>query len=228
MYPPTDMVGGSRARPRPLDREFLGQIACTDPRLARALLGPTIRPDLLGLGVPECGSWGWQIINLVARFEAGAADQFLTARQNGIIETDLWIRQVTYTVRRPNAFAGSIFKGQSDWFNRQNPNIDFRLIVKSFCRYTIAVDPTPLENIETVFECTCPVGMVLGCSAQLEATFQNLRALAADEVPTEAIISLHGVRLPTSYTACSVEVAVKALIDAGILAGLPEPQQLQP
>jgi hypothetical protein len=193
----------------------LGEVARCDPQLAHAL----IRPDLLGWGEPSCG-WGWEIINLTGRFVDTTADQpNVIGQLNGIVEADLWVRKVTYTVRRPNAFPGNIFKAQSDYFNSQNPNIDFTLTVKSYCRYVISDTFTPLENIEQTFECVCPVGFVLGCSSQMTAQFINRRALAVDENPTEAIISFHAIRLPTRYDSCSIEKAVQALQEQGILQG---------
>jgi len=163
------------------------------------------------------GGWGWEIINLVGRFNDGAANQSVQGQLTGIVETDLWVRKVTYTVQRPNAFAGNIFKAQSDWYNRLNPNINFTLSVKSYARYMISPEPTPLENIEQVFECVCPIGFVLGCSTQMSAFFTNLRAFAADEVPTIATITMHAIRLPTRYDSCGVNQAVTALQKYGLL-----------
>ena len=177
---------------------------------------PVVRPDLIGWGEPSCG-WGWEIINLTGTWTSGAADQLVEGQMTGIVEADLWIRKVMYTVQRPLAFPGSVFKAQSDEMNKKNPNINFELTVKSYCQYVIANTPTPLENIEVAFECVCPVGFVLGCSSQMSAQFTNLRALADDEIPTNAVISFHAVRLPTRYDNCGVNVAVAELMAAGLL-----------
>lgn len=197
----------------PLQPGFLGQVAQCDPQLASAI----IRPDLLGWGEPSCG-WGWQILNVSGRWTGGAADQNIPyTLAEGIVEADLWVRKITYTVQRPNAFAGNILKAQSDYYNRLNPNINFTMTVKSYCRYVISPTATPLENIEQVFECVCPVGFVLGCSSQFSGNFTNLRALANDEIPTIATITLHTVRLPTRYDQCGVNEAVARLQKLGIL-----------
>lgn len=191
----------------------LGAVARADPQLALSL----IRPDLLGWGEPSCG-WGWEIINITGSFVDTAADQpDVIGQMTGIVEADLWIRKVVHTVRRPNAFANSVFKAQSDYYNSKNPNIDFQMTVKSYCRYVISDTFTPLENIENTFECVCPVGFVLGCSSQITTRFVNRRALAEDEVPTEAIISLHAIRLPTRYESCGVNEAVVQLQKEGLL-----------
>lgn len=196
--------------------QFLGQIAAYDPRLAYTLLQV---PGLIRAG-GFIDTGGWEIINLVGRFESGAANTQVQAKLQGIVEADLWVRRVTYTVRRPRAFAGNIFKAQSDYFNKLNPNIDFTLIVNSYCRYFISPEPTPLENIETVFECVCPAGLVLRCAASMVATFTIRRDLAPDEIPTEAIISLHCTRLPRDiYGACGSESILAALAD--VYSGYP-------
>lgn len=201
----------------PFQPGFLGTLAQCDPRLAASI----IRPDLIGWGEPACG-WGWEIIKLSAEFSSTAADQHIDYNlQNGVITSDLWVRKVTYTVRRPSAFAGSIFKAQSDYFNMLNPNIDFTMTVKSFCRYVISPTETPLETISNHFECVCPVGFVLGCNASISGQFINKRALASDETDTEAVIVLHCVRLPTRYESCSLKTARDLLEGMGVLRGIP-------
>lgn len=193
--------------------QWLGEIAPIDPRLAYTLLRV---PGLVGPNGCLNEAGGWEIINLVGRFESGAAGTTVEAKLQNFLNTDLWIRRVTYTVRRPNAFSGNILKAQSDYFNKLNPNIDFTLLIDSYCRILVSPGPTPLENIETVFECICPAGIVLRCSAGLLATFTLNRNLAPDEIPTEAIISLHGTVLPNGiYGACDNAFAIAALREWG-------------
>lgn len=207
-------VGGSAVIPT--DPRMLEMLGSCDPQLAASLL----QPDLIGWGEPSCG-WGWEVLNLAGTFTALTADQSIPATLNGIVEADLWVRRVTYTVQRPLAFAGNVFKAQSDYFNRMNPNIDLTLSVKSYCRYLISEDPMPIENIEQVFECVCPVGFVLGCSSQIAARFINGRALASDENPTTVTVSFHATRLPTRYDSCGVNEAVAKLQSQGYLQGVP-------
>lgn len=175
-------------------RFTLGEIAQFDPNLAATLL----ECGKVGVGgVIDTG--GWEMLSFVGRFTSLAANQMVEGEKNGIVTSDLWVREVKYTVRRPHAFAGSVFKAQSDYYNAKNPNIDFQLTVNSYCRYLISPDFSPLENIESVFQRVTPIGLVLRCSANIVARFTNLRALADDENPTEAIITFHGVRLPSDY-----------------------------
>lgn len=194
----------------------LGDIAVADPRLAFTLL----QTGRCAGGYVDTG--GWETLNLTGRFESGAANETVNGQLNGIVEADLWVKDVTYTVRRPNAFAGSIWKGQSDFFNALNPNIDFTLNIKSFCEYQISPQYTPLENLKISFSCQCPAGLVLRYSARIQATFMSLRALAEDEIPTEAIITLHCWRLPMNmYGSCSTEQARAVLQNLGYLPQLP-------
>lgn len=181
-------------------------IACQDPALAYALLQPIIHGERVGVYN------GLEIVNLIGEFTSGTADQTIPARQSGVISGDFWLRKVTYTVRRPNAFAGSILKAQSDHFNKENPNVDFQLLINTGlgCKYVIASDPTPLENIEIAFEC-CPVQIVLGCSASFAASFTLNRALASDEVPYEVVISLYGMVIPGIYASLSRVKCLEAL-----------------
>lgn len=191
----------------------LGEVAQVDPRLANAI----IRPDLLGWGEPSCG-WGWEILNLTGSFTAGAAGQNIEfQQQRGPTETDLWIRTVTYSVQRPNAFPGNIFKGQADYYNSLQPDINFTLVVSSYCKYVISPTMTPLQSISQQFECVCPVGFVIGCSGQLSGQFTNLREFTEGENPTIVTITLHAVRLPTRYDSCGVNEAVLRLQKMGIL-----------
>lgn len=214
MNPPADKARGL----------WLGDIkaiARHDARLAVALLGgcdrlDVIRPDLLGFGIPECGSWGWQIINVTGTFTSAAAGQTVQLQQSGIMESDIWVRQVMHTVVRPNAFDGSVLKAQSDYYNSLNPGINFTLIVKGLCQYVISPDPTPLQNIDQMFECVCPVGMVVGCNTTMSGYLQNRRALQDDEIPTEVTITFHGIRLPTRYDACNIKTAIDALRSVGV------------
>lgn len=202
---------------------WLGEIALQDWRLAGTLLKASkMQGSQYGLGHGQIitAATAWTIYNLKARWESTTADKQVKAQITGTVETDTWIRRVTYTVRRPNFAAGSIWKAQSDYFNRLNPNIDVeQFLVKGFCNYFISPEATPLENIEAVFECVCPAGLVLTCDASIMAFFRNLRAFTSDEVPVEVIISLHGTRLPKGlYTNCDYADVYAALLEADVFA----------
>jgi hypothetical protein len=207
----------------------LGQVAAFDPKLAAALLPPTPQKrdefgvgahvgieslDQLALLADPCPAFMLKSIPICGTFTS-TEPKTIPAQFGTLITRDLWVRKITYTVRRPNAFAGSIFKAQSDVNNALNPNVDFTLTVKSFTDYVIASTPTPLESLELVFECVCPIGFVLGCAATIQADFTLRRALAADEVPYEVCIVIWAITLPRSYN-ISLEIAIAALAARGI------------
>lgn len=188
----------------------LGMVAECNPKLAYALLESGRAPG----GWVDTG--GWEIINVTGSFNDTTADQCVPGIFEGLVEVDFWVQKVSYTVQRPNAFAGSIFKAQSDVYNALNPNIMFKLIIKNWCEYVISPDPTPLENIVMAF-CN-PTGLILRCSAGISAEFCLTRALAADEIPTRPIITLHGLRLPRGlYERCSADAARQYLIEKQVL-----------
>lgn len=201
-------------------RTWLGDIAQVDPKLAYTLLQSGRVGQSGGLtpgGYVDTG--GWEIINLKASFPEDAPPGTVALAQlSGIVEADLWVRRVTYTVRRPEAFAGNIFKSQADYYNSLNPNIDFTLIIKSYNRYVVSPEPTPLENISTVFEAVAPAGLVLRTASSMSATFTNMRSFDGEGADINAVISFHATRLPTGiYGAADAEMAAALLREMGYL-----------
>lgn len=195
----------------------IGEIIPYDARLAAALV------QLGQVSSPEYGSTvyitgGWETLSVEGTWNDVAADQMVIGQNKGIVETDLWVRGLKYTVQRPNAFAGSILKAQSDYYNSLNPNITLQLMINSYCRYLISPDFTPLENLTERFECDCPAGLVFSCGGSIQANFTNLRALAADEIPTRAVITFSAIRLPQGlYSSCNYAQAVALLKKNGYL-----------
>lgn len=193
----------------------LGEVAQYDVQLAAALLQLS---GAVGEGGTIWATGGWELLDVAATFNDVAATQMVEGDSSGIVETDLWVRSLKYTVQRPRAFAGSIFKAQSDYFNARNPNINLQLIINSYCRYFISPDFTPLENIEERFECDCPAGLVFSCGGSIQANFTNLRALAADENPTIVTLTFSAIRLPPGlYSSCNYGQAVEMLRAKGYL-----------
>jgi hypothetical protein len=193
----------------------LGEVIQQDVRLAAALVQ-------LGHIDEQSGTvWvtgGWELINVVGTWTDLAANQMIEGDSGGVIDSDLWLRSIKHTVQRPNAFAGSILKAQSDYYNSLNPNINLQLIINSYCNYLISPDFTPLENLGERFESDCPAGLVLKCGATIEANYTNLRALAADENPTIATVTLSLIRLPPGlYQSCNHTQAVQLLKSRGLL-----------
>jgi hypothetical protein len=208
---------------------WLGDVAAHDPRLAYTLLKSgqvSGNNSYLGGGMTPGGyvdTGGWEILNLRAVWNDPAPNQDIKGDLLGTIEADLWVRRVTYTVRRPDAFLNNILKAQSDYYNSLNPNIDItQLLINSYNRYVISPTDTPLENISTVFEAVAPAGLVLRSTANVVARFTNLRAFT--EIPPgstlNAVISFHATRLPTGfYGSVDPAVAIALLTEMGYLPG---------
>lgn len=191
---------------------WLGEVAVCDPKLAWVLREMGRAVD----GQPvDCG--GLELIPLTGSWTAGAANTQISADTAGIVEAELWVRAITYTVRRPLAFAGNIFKSVSDYFNQLQPNIDFTMEVKSYQEYLIASDPVPLETLNGSFNACCPTGLVLRCNSQVKVSFTNLRAWADAELPVDASIVLHTIRLPRGlYGMCNADAARALLTELGL------------
>lgn len=205
---------GSTREPKATFDSFIGQCAKSDPQLAWALLQAASQPG----GLVDSG--GWEILNLEGTFVTGEQGETIDAVMQGIVEADLWLRAVTYTVRRPNAYAGNILKAQSDVENAKNPNVDVSLLVSSFCQFLITgqASNTPLENLPSVFSCACPAGLVLRATARITSQLFLKRDLDDEvgEVPYNVVISLHTTRLPIGlYSAATREQAVAMLQELG-------------
>lgn len=189
----------------------LGEIAACDAKLAWTLR----EMGRAAGGYVDTG--GWEMIPLTGTWTAGTANQQIPASTQGIVESELWVRAVEYTVRRPNAFSGSVLKSMSDFFNMLQPNIDFTMSIKSYCNYLIATEAVPLETIRQVFSTCCPSGLVLRCGSSIQVNFTNLRAFADAELPVDAALVLHAIRLPANlYGMCTEEQARALMNELGV------------
>lgn len=198
----------------------LGEIA--DKQLVWTLSQAMARPDtcygLTSEGYIICEAAAWESVSLKAQWDGIAADVTISAKTENPVATEIWVRNVKVTVRRPNAFTGSVLKAQSDVNNTQNPLIDATVLIKSFCNYIVGEDPIPLEHLEQEFDCRCRSGLVLKPMASISGQFTNLRPLASDEVPTEVVITFSGTRLPRGlYNSCTVEQVLSDLRGQGLL-----------
>lgn len=203
-------------RPGTRDNLTLGEVAQFDPKLAASLL---YGGAASARGIVSSAIGGWEILNFRGQFTSGTANQTLPVKMEDLAEVDVWLKDVQFTVRRPNYFPGNPLRDIANTAYARNPDIDVTLQIKSWCNFVISDDPTPLGNFAEVFECVCPVGLVLTCGASAIATFTNTRALIdPDEIPTEVIVSLHVMRLPRSncYAQISIQDALAVLKKSGI------------
>lgn len=167
--------------------------------LARSLL--TVHPQvsyflLTGNPIP-------QSYPIWVEFVTGAADRLQTGQLASVMGDDFYVQDIRSQVWRPAAFAGSIFKAQSDVYNAQNTNLSARLRVEGGGmgqQYVVNGDFSPLELIAppisgpTVSD-ACGQGFVLTYGQTMKLDVAVKRTLAADELPMRVWVQLRGWRL---------------------------------
>ncbi len=190
----------------------LKEIAATNPRLAVALA--MAKPQL-----PQVRS-----IKLV--FESGAPEQPVSAAFDSQITEDFWVYDISYQVQQPQAFSGSILRGQQVWYNSLNPNILLSLNVSGGVglNWLFAPSPTPIEQM--CRPATGPGGDGrFGCCSNFVMFFpQTVKATAyftrqyddtsngTGEIPTIVTISFAGLTLGCQqYGGLTVEQAQSIL-----------------
>jgi len=124
---------------------------------------------------------GWEIINLVGRFEKPERRQVVIAKIVDPTDRPLWLRRLSKSTRHPKA-------NTFDVVSINNP-INVKMSVKSDLQYIITPDFAPVESLETIFECVAPMGLVLKPNTIFNVFFRNERVLRT--VPLEVVVSLH-------------------------------------
>lgn len=187
-----------------MDFQKLQALARTNPRAAYFLAK---------------NGWVPQRYRIRLSFTSGAADVNYPAYLDEPMGEDFFVSDIRSTVRRPNAFAGSVFKAQSDLANAANSGIDVILRTQGGtpgAQFVINGSFMPLELIAP------PIGgatssplvcdWVLPHMQTIKAEFILTRTLASDEIPTEVTIAFSGSRLGCSmFNGMSIEAARAAL-----------------
>ena len=170
----------------PVSVEMVRSIAMLNPRLAYML----VRGHQL---VPRA-------YNISVTFEDTAAQQQLRGRLSENMYQDGWIKDLRYTIRRPDMFAGSIFKSQSDYYNCLEPYIDVYIAIDGQDKYLITNNFTPLESVAK--HANGPAGVnvlgnawVVARDQNIFVDFQTQRDLDPDEVPYRVTLTIHMLEL---------------------------------
>ncbi len=171
------------------------------------------------------GDWIAQSYRITISFTSGAADVPYSAYLDEPIGSDFFVTDMRSTVRRPNAFAGSVFKAQSDVANAQNSGIDVQLRTQGGGlgdQYVINGSFTPLELVAPPIAGATQKPLLCGWTLvnmqTVKADFILRRTLADDEIPTEASIIFTGMRLSCSmFNGMSTEQARAALAALGVI-----------
>lgn len=113
----------------------LKEIAAVDPRLAVSL----------ALAQPQLP----QVRTLRHTFESGAPEQPGTVQFDEPITEDFWVYDISYQVQQPQAFTGSLLRGQQVWYNSLNPDIvaSFTVTGGVGLPWLFAPSPTPIEML---------------------------------------------------------------------------------
>jgi hypothetical protein len=186
------------------------KIAAMDPVVALALIqSPNKQP---------------QVYTLRAQFITGAIDEQTSAStgdDNGFC-SDFLILSARYQVRRANAFAGSIFKAQSDVANALNSGIDATIKIEGQCpNFFFNDEPIPLEMLfdapgvpdsSTGF----PYGFVAPKCGRIKAEMTNRIPFAFDSGPVEVFMSFRGISLGCGLQTIDLPFATEELQRLGI------------
>jgi len=192
----------------PINMDMIRSIAMLNPRLAYLL----VRGNQL---VPRA-------YNIEVTFEDTAADEELTGALYERMFQDAWIRDLRYTIRRPDAFAGNIAKWQSDNYAALESYIDVFVRIEGIDKYKITNSFTPLESIASHTN-GAPGANVLGNAwvvtrdQNIYVDFKTKRTLLEDEVPYTVIMTIHMLELSgCSLKAVDYTEALCALRKVGI------------
>lgn len=169
-----------------------------------------------------------QIFKMEAQFTTGAIDEEVDASTTdgtpgSTFCSDFVILGARFQIRRTLAFAGSIWKGQSDVNNALNSGIDMTLEAEGCPKFEIVPVPTAIELVADAPGtpdscCAFPYGFVMPACSDLKAVFINRRALAPDELPTSVIVAVRGQSLGCNLCDVELGTAVQALVNAQFLA----------
>lgn len=192
----------------PINMDMIRGIAMLNPRLAFML----VRGNQL---VPRA-------YNIEVTFEDAAKDQVLSGALYERMFQDAWIKDLRYTIRREDAFAGNIAKWQSDNYAALESYVDVFIRIEGQDKYRITNSYTPLESIASHTN-GAPGANVLGNAWTITrdqnfyVDFKLRRTLLDDEVPYNIVFTLHVLELSgCSLKAVDYTEALCALRKIGI------------
>jgi len=194
--------------------DYARRLAPTNPLLAYQLVQVAKRNRLLGS------------YDLSYRFTSGVVDAPAQATFPTTLGEDFFVVDIRSTVQRPNAFAGSIFKAQSDFYNAMQSGIYVKLQVVGGppgSKYIINDNFTPLEVIAPNANgqgksVICGMDATLLYSQTVRADLTLRRAYPESELPLDMTIAFLG----WSLQCCDYRNALPPGDAVAYLRGLPE------
>lgn len=193
------------------------EVAQSDPRLAYQLA--QVRSRLLGYHTVQID------------FATGITETPVDGAFPTTLGEDFYVVDIRSTVQRPNAFAGNIFKAQSDVFNAQQSGIWVQLQVVGGTpgnKYLINEYLMPLEMIAppisgSACSAICGTHAVLRYTQNVRIGAVLRRAYPENELPLIMAVTFIGWSLGcTNY-----ESAITAKEAMSQLAGMPEFEDIQ-
>ena len=168
----------------------LDEIAAVNPRLAVALLRSN--PQLP------------QVYSLTVEFTSGAPDVPVSAQFDSPVTEDFWVYKTEFQVQQPEAFPGSIFRAQQQYYNALNPNIMASFTVSGGVGlpWLFSSAPLPVEALASPMtgpggegRYGCCSNFVMFFPQTLKGTFWFSRQYDVAEVPTVLTITFAGLTL---------------------------------
>ena len=157
---------------------------------------------------------------MVATYVTGAQNQppIMTSLPKPI-GCDFYVRDMCFTIRRPNAFKGSVFKAQSDAMNMFDSGINVRLTVDGCPKYTITDDAVPLELAArpATLPDGCCISFPLTATQVLRAIFTLSRNLdgGAGNPCFAIVLAAHGPATVTPLVPPNIVVPAGASLPLG-------------
>lgn len=204
------------------------QLACPDPLdIARQIATSNPRAALwLARTRPMLG-----IYSMSATIANGATGQPIELALPSMIAEDFFITDLVSEVERPSAFAGSIFKAQSDVNNAMNPGIHAKFQVTggpAGSKYLINENYAPLQlvapNVNSGRKSPlCSQNFVLQYAQSLKGSIVLRRTYTQDELPTLVTVAMVGWSLGCQQFDGITEVVARAALgdEFGDVLGLP-------
>jgi len=163
----------------------LRTIALLNPRLALMLArGQPLTP---------------RAYNITAEFDAVTQGQRIPSSMDERLYQSVWIQDLAYTIRCPDANAGAMGKLWADENRKLNPYIDVDIRIEGTERYQLTEGLTPIENIATSGTSSqrrwAKNGWTLGTDQNMFCDFVLQRTLNEDEVPLTVTLTLSVMEL---------------------------------
>jgi hypothetical protein len=179
-----------------------------------------INPQLAYMILNGAGLFSTQY-EISVTYETVTVDQVLHGQLTERLYNPTWVKEIGYTVRRPDFAEGSVFKAQSDYYTTMQPSVDVRVNITGSNRLNVPMPQgfIPLEQLPKLAQDKL---WTLPEDANVEIDFQLRRTLADTEVPYEVDVVLSCLEIiQGKQYMLAYQEARKWLVERGILENNP-------